>query len=337
MFPIGALLGAFATLGSGLMGASAEKRAADQNYAIDLLNYYQRENERFQTIQESKQNKADTKLGQTDAQGNRVHFVEGVGWVTDLADGQKELQELYQNEERNQLQNDLPKKRGILNANVKRQGMEGSQASGLLDAFQRLRHEDPRQIENLRNQASSKGINEAFDGTLQEAMRTAIRTGASNSGKVAASIGAKRASALSDAFLNNKFGTKAESDARFASDQGNLANIYNMFATRASAMPDVTYNPRNIEGQTAQAAAGSMGSGNAANAALINAFAKQGGSLHSVEPQYGYANTLGQTGSALAGAFDAIATDRERAKVLDSYGSYAGIDPKMYKAGSGLW
>lgn len=331
-----ALLGAFATLGSGALGAMASGNAAAYNYNVDLLNYYARERERFDSIQQAKRQEADTKLGVTDAAGNRTRFIEGVGWVTDLSDDQQQLQELYQNEELQQLQNDLPAKRAILNQNVERQGRENTQASALLDAFQRVRRTEPRHIENLSNRASSLGINEAFDTTLQDAMRSAIRQGASNSGRVAADIGKERAKALEAAFLNNKLNARTQSDERYAMERGNAANLYNMFASRASAMPDVAYNPRNIEGLASAASEGAANRNMQAGGTLVNAFAKQGGSMPRIDPDYGWANALGSGGQALAAAFGTMSADQQRKQAFQNYGAYAGMDD-MFQKGTGIW
>lgn len=334
---IPALLGAFATLISGGLGAAASSRAAQENYNINLLNYNQRERERFDAINQAKHQEADTKLGQTDANGNRIHFVEGKGWVTDLSPEQQALQQLYQREELGQLQNDLPKKRDILNSNVVRQGRENTQADALLNAFQRVQRENPRETENLLNQASSAGITQGFDSTLQDAMQSAIRTGASNSGKVAAAIGAERAKALQQAFMENHINAKGQSQSDFENKRGGIANLYNMFATRASAMPDVSFNPQNINGQTAQQSGQSQSAQQNAAGALINAFAKQGGVMATHDPDYGLANAVAQGGNALYSAFDLAAADRQRQKALNSYGNYAGVDPSMYKTGTGDW
>ncbi len=335
MFP--ALLGAFATLGSGFLGANAAQNAADQNYQINLLNYYQREQERQDSINFARQQQRDTKLGSTDASGNRVHFVEGVGWVTDLSPEQRALQELYQKEETAQLSNDLPKRRQILDANVERQGRENNYSSALFDAMQRTQRADPREIENQLNQASTAGITQGFDSALEDAMRAAVRTGASNSGKVASQIGEQRANALRDAFMNNKLNAKGQADEQYDTERANIANLYNMFASRASAMPDAAYNPRNIEGMAAQQQGAAAGASQQAAGGLLNAFAKQGGTMMPVEANYGWANALQSGGSALAAAFDKINSDKMRQNAFGGYGNFSGVDPSMYKSTTGLW
>lgn len=346
-----ALFGAFATLGAGALGAGAADRAAAYNYQVDLLNYYSREQERRDAIQAASRQErrtdkqiAESKLGTTDAQGNRVQFIPGQGWVTTLADDQQQLQDLYQNEELAQLLQDLPKKREVLNQNVIRQRGEDTTANALLNAFGRIDYEDPREIENQLNQASSMGITKGYDDTLREAMRGALRTG-SAPGKISAEIGKARASSLQDAFMNNKINARGQSEENVSRKQANLANLYNMFATRASSMPDVAYNPRNIEGITAaqqggamSGLAGTQGLGQNSAGALINAFAKQGGSMNPIEPNYGWANAVQSGGTALAEAFQSMGDERARMAALGSYGDYSGFKPQdMFKQNRGSW
>jgi hypothetical protein len=333
---LGAIIGAGATIGSGILGANAAQQAADKNWQIDLLNYYAAQQERFDTIQQAKRQEGDTKLGMTDANGNRVHFVEGVGWVTELSDEQNALREGYQQEELDQL-GDLKKKRGVLDANLKRQGREDTVASQLLDAFQRVHRTPESQLEGILNETSTKALNKQYDTTLADAMRSAVRSGSSNSGKVAAAIGKERGDSLRDAFLNNRASALQMGDEQYNNERANLANLYNMFASRASAMPDVAYNPRNIEGQTGAQMSAAAQQGAGANAALLNSIAKQGGRLESnIEPNYGWADALSQGGQALAGIFDSSNSDRQRQAAFDQYGRYSGLG-SAYKQNSGAW
>jgi len=333
---IGALIGAAATIGSSLLGAGAADEAADQNWQINLLNYYQREQERFDTISAARKRDNETKLGSTDSAGNRTHFVDGVGWVSDLSPESQQLQSLYQNEEMQQF-DDLNKKRDVLQQNYTRQGKEDVQGQQLLDAFGRVQRSSGKDEENLMNQSATKAINEGYDTTLEDAMRSAVRSGASNSGKVAAEIGSKKSNALLDAFQTNRMQAGGMADDKFNTERGNVANLYNMFASRASAMPDVAYNPRNIEGLTAQQQSGAMSaSGQSANA-LINAFAKQGGSMSAVDPNYGWANAIGASGQAVSSALDAANSDRLKRQAFENYGGSNGLDTSMYKGNVGLW
>ena len=333
--PAAAIAGGLIGLAGNLVGAGESRNANLMNYYINLMNYNQREAERWQTISEARRKDDEAKLGSTDAQGNRTHFVPGVGWVVDLSDEQKTLRELYNREEMQQLNNDLPKKRQILNDNVSRQGRESTVAQQLLDAFQRVRRVNPVDLENQLNNASTRGITQGFDSALADAMQASVRTGASNSGKVAAEIAKARGKALEDAFMSNKINSKTQSRSQYDAERSNAANLYNMFASRASAMPDVAYNPRNIEGVTDAAQGRAMGIGSGAGSALINAFAKQGGTLQPVQADYGLANAITAGGTTLANAFDVRNTDRARLAALDQYGDYS--DPHQYKKSTGGW
>ena len=167
---IGALLGAGASIYGAKLGADASNNAAAYNHQIDMLNYIQRERERFDSINQARKADTENKLGTTDAQGNRSYFKPGVGWVTELADDQQALQELYEREETEQLNNDLQKQRGVFNDNIERQGDENVLADALLREFTGHVRDDPRNIEGMTNNASVKGITEGF-----EALRAAVR------------------------------------------------------------------------------------------------------------------------------------------------------------------
>ena len=100
---------------------------------------------------------------------------------------------------------------------------------------------------------------QAMDTAMQSAMNDALRTGTQGQANIAIKFGREKYDALRKAFMENAEGAQEAEDTRFIGEQGNLANLYNAFATRASAMPDATYNPRNIEGTTASAVAAAMG------------------------------------------------------------------------------
>ena len=309
---IGALLGAGASIYGAKLGADASNNAAAYNHQIDMLNYIQRERERFDSINQARKADTENKLGTTDAQGNRSYFKPGVGWVTELADDQQALQELYEREETEQLNNDLQKQRGVFNDNIERQGDENVLADALLREFTGHVRDDPRNIEGMMNNASVKGITEGFDSALEDAMRAAIRTGASNSGYVAADVGRERAAALEQAFMQNKINSRQMVQDEHASARSNSANLYNMMATRASALPGVGYNPRNIEGQTAGAQAQAAQRALATGGNLMNAFAKQGGVMPRIDPNYGAANAWASSGNVLAGLGERMQAANQR-------------------------
>lgn len=333
-----ALLGAAATIGGGILGANAQNQAAAYNYNMDLLNYYQRERERTESIRRAEEQERDVKLGTTDASGNKTHFIEGVGWVTDLSDDQRALQEAYQREEMAQF-GDLDHKRNILESNVQRQGRENLQGDALFDAFQRIERGDSRDVENLMNQASVRGISTGYDELMQAFSQNALRTGASNSGKMLNELASGKARELERAFMDNKINAKGQAAQQYDAERGNMANLYNMFASRASAMPDVAYNPRNIDGMSSQMQGMNMQRDGQSQAALINAFAKKGGSMPRIalDTYMGAANAVTSGGNQLAAALGKAGAAGQRNNAFSQYEQYAKMDPSLYRSNSGVF
>lgn len=319
---LGALIGAGGSIASGIMGMNAANNAAAYNYYSDLMNFYQRENERKDTINEAKRVEGDQKLGMTDASGNRVRFVDGVGWVTELSDEQDQLRELQEREQIAQLTEDLPMRRRRMQENDVRQDREGAYADRILDAMQRQQSTNPRELELLLNQAATHGITQGFDSALEDGMRASLRTG-SNAGKVDAQVGEARANALMQAFLNNRVNARSMAKDESAQQAANMANLYNMFATRASALPEASFQPMNIEGMANSMAQGAASNANSGAGAVVNATGREGGSLSRIDPNYGAANAVGQAGNALAAAFERIGAGSANKNASGAYSNYA--------------
>lgn len=348
---LAALISGGTTLAGGLLGAGAESDAANLNYQLGLLNYYQREQERRDAINEAKRQRQDAYLGATDAQGNRTYFIPGKGWVTDLTPESEALQDAFQAEEMRIIGQDLPAKRQQMFANLARQRGEGGYANALMEAMGRVQRDSPRDVINRRNQMAGEGITEGFDDTQEAAMRNLARTGSSNQSKVLSELAGARSKALRNAFMQNAEGARAESEDTYSRRLGNMSQLYNMFATRASAMPDAQFRPRDISGPSQE---GARAAGQSAGSNLINAFAKQGGTFSEVEPRYGMANTIAQTGSALMAA---LGRQAGREQMDQGYGAYndflggsaypaapsvwsspyKGTNSEVYKQGTGLW
>lgn len=297
---LGEILGAGATLLSGLFGSSAEKDAAEENRAIAEMNLKWQKEQFNKMLEIALRQEAEGKLGYTDANGNRVHYVEGKGWVTELSPAQQLLQEYYRGEERRQLQQDIPAKREQMFANLAAQRGEGQYADALLTQMKNLSYQPAQDVENTRNLLSAEGINEGYDKTLEAMLLRAGRTGG-DTGAIAADIGRARGADLRKAFLENQQGAQDEAYNRYATKVGNLANLYNTFRTRASATPNVEYNPRNIEGSTQQLLTGAAGAGQQAGANLLNAnnVANTPTLKYEAPVQYGMANTLASLGRSL--------------------------------------
>jgi hypothetical protein len=174
-----------------------------------------------------------------------------------------------------------------------------------MQAFKNERLGSSKDVAGIRNLVSAEGINQGYDKTLEEALRNARATGSSAGGKIAADVGASRADALRKAFMENQQGAGAEAYNDYSTRTGNEAQLYNMFATRSSALPGVEYNPRNIEGQTANLMQGASSAGGATNQNLLNAIS-QGLNIQNkfqAQPLMGLGNTISQLGNNIYAGF----------------------------------
>lgn len=298
-------IGAGGTIISGIMGANAANSANDTNWRINLLNYYQREREREDAKAAARENKREQQLGVTDGQGNRTRFVPGKGWVVELSDGSQRLLDLQEQEQLNVLQKDLPMKRRQMERNEKRSFEDESQADTLRRDLRQVRRTDDSELEALLYSAATNKMAQAFDESQAATVREAQRTGSSNIGKMLEGLNKNRAESYADAAMEAKLRARGSGDAEFEKKRSGLANLYNMFATRASVGPDVSYKPTNVESGVG---AGGMVDDFSkllagANNTVTQTNAMKGGSMDYVQPNYGAANAVGSGSRALASMF----------------------------------
>jgi len=293
---MGGALGAVGSIAGAFIQADAQKYAANTNYSIALMNYYQRERERTQARIEAQRIERKQDLGMTDIEGTQTKFTEGLGWRT-TPTAQKQALMNRQTNEQMQSFGDAAMKRRQVQANVAQQATERDKARALFDEMGRSSTPTASEIGHLLQSAQSTASNRAFDDTLKVGARQSLRTGA-NPSKIMSEIGRARSqeqgNMASQALLQGMQMAPQLEDQ----DQKMKANLYNLFATRGSAMPDVSFSPVPIDsGQTASAMKGSANSGEMA----VKAAMMEGGRMPFVPPMYGLANAVGATGMALQG------------------------------------
>lgn len=290
--------GAFSIMGA-QEGAKASAAAHRANLIINMMNFQLRERERRDRIKQAEENRSDTHLGARDADGNRTHFVEGVGWVTELSPEMERMRGLQQREQTNVLGQDLPARRQQMFANIDRQRTENYMAQGLLNQFKNIQQEDPSAMKNRLYGAATRGVNEAFSEQGDQAMRKAIRTGASNTGDIIASLAAAQGEMLQKAAQDAELRAPEMAEQQFNQRRSNAAQLYNMFAERAGRMPEVSYQPINPTGQTNNILSQFAQESGVSGRDLAAAFGARGGVMDYVQPEYGSANALASTGQAV--------------------------------------
>lgn len=321
MFPLlGALIGAGGSIAGGLIGAGAQEEANDMNWQINLLNYYQRQQERRDRLREAERTRADQRLGATDAFGNRTRFVEGKGWVTELSNQDKLIAALQRQEQQNVLEKDLPMRRAQLERNDQRQRTEEGVAEGLRERFRRDLGVDPEALKRVMITNASAAISREYDYLENEAMRKALRTGSSDSGRILADLARDRIKTIAGAVAGIPLQAKQMAADMTAKEQGNMLNQYNLVATRASQVPGVSYKPENIQGGQSDLlkAFASMSQNGDNN--LIKAHSIPGGTLDYVRPNTGYGDAIASGSGALAAAFERMNAAQNRQNAMNNSG-----------------
>lgn len=283
-FTLAAIIGG----GSGILSSIFGGMSESQNAAL------------ARAMQE--QERADAKLGQTDARGNRTRFVEGKGWVTEFGPTDAALEAYFLNQE-------LPARQDQFRRADQSSRREFDQSNALLDEFQRIQREDPAAIEDLLFSSASRGIGENTQNSLETAMRSIMRSGSTSGGKVTGRIQEAANKGLADAAIDSKLKSLDYVDNKFNTERGNTSSLYNLFANRARAdlMPTTSANTPSTTS--------SVGS----NSGLYQA----------VEDN-GLANALGGIGSALSGSLNTLGSQQQNAStnaLLQSFISGGGQMP----------
>jgi len=299
---LGGILGAGASLAGGIMQAEAQDDANQMNWAVNVMNYQQRERERAEQIAMANKLRAEQKLGSTDIMGTRVKFVPGQGWVTTGTPQTQALIDAQRNEQMKQLNTDLPMARKVRERNYVR----GIEDEGMADTFRRqlantYTPSDKPFEQDLLN-AQLAGLRESQQDAGRRAFTQMFRTADnSRSGDIAAALSREGGKAYTNAALQAKLLARGSGIKEADTRRNQIANLYNLFATRASQGTDVNFKPTNIDNsaQLNSAAQGGLTTGSLA----VQSAGKEGGTLDYVKPNLGYGNAVAGAGSALASAF----------------------------------
>jgi hypothetical protein len=294
---IGAMVGGVGSI----IGAGESADAQEKNWQVNLLNYYLRERERKDRIQAAEQSRNDTMLGATDARGNRTHFVPGKGWVQELSSEDAALGDAQLREQMASVMEDAPRKRRSEQRNEERQLTEENTAGGLLNEFEQIQRENPESIRRLLSGYAAGGINEAFDDTAGDALKTATRMGSSNAGSIVSSIGRQRAKALSQAMQESAIKATEVADNNYLQRRQGVGSLYNQFAQRAAAGPSSQYAPQSTGGNTSQLMSQFAQLFSGDNRALEGAFGQKGGEMDYMQPDMGLANAFASIGGLMGG------------------------------------
>jgi len=347
------MMGGIGAIAGGVLGymgameqADAQRDATRANMAFNYANMAMRERERQEAIAMAKKLQAEQKLGYTDARGMRTKFVPGQGWVSTPSDTMKRLFELQEAEQLNVLTKDLPMARAVRERNYKR----GLGEEAIADTYRRklanLEATPARGdagYENDLYRAQVTGLQDAERAAGSAAFQQLFRTGAGSS-NIAAAAGAmqdKTNKAYANAALQSKLMSRGMGAREKNEQRMPLANLYNLFATRAGQGATAEYKPTDpLAGdKSSEAARNSLIAGQD----ITKMFAKQGGEFDYVQPNLGYGNALAGLGSSISSAMSKFGgqnaydnRNKQQSGVQGFGGSGGGSYSDMYTVGENL-
>jgi hypothetical protein len=295
---VGGAFGAVGSIVAADIAAKAQRYSADMNWSIALMNYYAREREKFDAKIEASRIENKQNLGMTDAEGTRTKFVEGKGWVTEETPQKTALRSRANAEQMAQF-TDAALKRRQIEGTRSRQIAEGDYAHALFDEMRHRSPVTPTNLSNLLFNKQTTEANQAFKDTAAIGARHAMRTGG-DPGPIFREIGRAQAKAQGEAKTSADLQGMQLASSINAEDQKTKANLYNMFATRASAMPDVSFAAPGMDNSSLMQA---MKGGQEASQGGLKVAMMEGGRLPFVPPNYGNANLAGAIGAAGQGFF----------------------------------
>lgn len=302
---LAALAGMGGSIGAALIGAEEQDSANQWNWATNERNIRAQEEQQRKARAFADMLRAEEKLGSTDATGNRTHFVEGQGWVTDLAPRAQQLLDYFYNQELPERQRQF-----LRGAHASRENMDV--AGALLDEFRRVAMENPADVEALLYSVANRGITESINDATEAAMRSSMRAGSSNAGDILASLAKESIEARQNAAVDAKLRAPEITQQRFAQKRGQVADLYNMFLRNASGDIGSSYDPQvDVTRSNAlmQAFAGMSKQGDqyAMNTRMLPAPQRP-----QIEPNMAWANAVGAIGSAVSGGLDSMGSYMDR-------------------------
>ena len=308
------IAGGASGIASLLAGAQGNQTAEMNNY-ISLLNYYAQQEANNRARQTAARLQAEAKLGQTDAAGNRTHFIPGVGWVTDLTDTQQSIQNASEQEQLRQLaQGDRDEQ--VQTRAVDRRNREDTSASEAERLFRQARRPDEQGLRQLFLARGAEERNRSADRAGNALARQNIRAGGRNASELL-----QGARAASDAESARTAGVQAqmfagqEADRQFAQqrDTGNqLYDYFRKMSTSGTGSAPVFQPQGPQRTSTALAEQGMMNS--------AGRFAE----MDYQQPNYAWANALSNVGDAFGSGFDRASQSQRELQLLKAFGNLGG-------------
>lgn len=305
---------------SSIFGAMSENQASNLNWAINEANRRDQNKWRQEGMDYAKQIRGEEQLGSTNAAGDRTYFKPGVGWVTDLGGRNRQLLQHFYGTE-------LPERQSQFARGAERSRAESDIANQLLQQFQQIRKESPRDIEDMLYEAATRGISDSTRDATGAAVSRAMRSGSSNIGKIVDRINQAASKQRANAGKDARIQALDYADQKYNSQRGAASQLYNLFASRAGQDIGMSYDPSGQETAANAMTAQNMQNAQQGNSIGANAIARNGGLFQPFEANNALANAFGGVGAAFGGAganMNAQKGRDETNELLKSYISAGG-------------
>ena len=330
---IGGLAGAGLGFAGAMENAEAQEDTNRLNWAINIMNMQQRERERSEAIAMALRQRREWQEGSTNILGVRTHYVPGRGWVVDSTPQVDAMVKAQQNEQMAKLTRDLPMRRKQMERNYERSFGEDALADTYRRKLEnRYQLPDDAYAADLYN-AETLGLRQASADAGRRLFTNVSRTGGNVRAyqQTADALARDTNQAYAEASLKAKLLSRGAGRREADERDKNYANLYNLFATRASQLPDVGYKPENIDtqGTLSSSMAGDLNTG----ALATNMFAKKGGELDYTTANMGYGNAIAGLGSNIASTLRGIGARGG----VSGFGGSGGSDDEMYTGGEGTF
>jgi len=303
-----------ATVAGSAMAAKSANKQAGANNQINAQNTFQSAVDRESQLINAMKADAESKMGSTDAYGNRTEWVPGVGWQVTPDERVARNIDAGLAEENKQLTHDARRNR----TNADRASENAAKANPLYDAFIREVQQtagtklDPnrRFQQDLAGQVT--GFNRGFDDAGEQFAAQMLRSGDASSVNKAAKFATERGKGMADIFAQSRSSARGQTQSEFDQSRSTPAQLAGGFHDIASGGPKGAPGTAGIErgGNTGLGLASNRGAQSSAILAGANGAPSAMMGPHSVSN--GTANALitgGAQINSLGNGLDAAMAD----------------------------
>lgn len=271
--PLAAML-SIAQIGSGILGGIMGNNSRNKEIELQERAMNQQNAIMQQQLALAERMNEQGLATQVDALGNITWYDKAKNqWQTILAPKQQELQDLSDDEQRQQLKIDAPMNRveNIKNATTRsKEGMVGESMRFGIEDMLRYGGVKANDLASSMRLSRERAVNQGFDDISNAAITTALRSGAGGTGNILSALAKARSKQIAATMGEPDIEGLGLAQDMNIQDMASKLSGYNLMQGRASNAPQMTFNPiglgQNLTSSLAASrAASAQGTGQAGN------------------------------------------------------------------------